>query len=393
VHQHNGGAAPATRRGRILLGALLIPAFVATVCALVVLWPTHPVHSTYSRQIHHATAVSATVITVDPALCGTGLDGRSCEQVGFRLSNDKTVSLNMNPGAGQPRLRPGDRVRLARSVDTIGQESYTFDDFERTGSLYWLGLLSAIGIVAVARLRGAAAVIGVGISALGIGRFVIPALLAGHSPVVVALVGASGLLFVVLYLAHGFSARTSAALVGTLAGLGLCVLLSTWATAATRITGLTSEDTLALQGFSVKLDLHQLLICGFVIGALGALNDVTITQASAVWELRATDATIRSRTLYGRAMRIGRDHIASSVYTLLFAYAGAALPALLVLDLLGRPLGQVVNGDWASVELVRAAVGILGLVAAVPITTAVAVAAVHVPGPHEPERARELAAS
>jgi uncharacterized membrane protein len=224
-----------------------------------------------------------------------------------------------------------------------------------------------------------AAIAGVTISALGIGHFVIPALLAGRSPVVVALVGASALLFVVLYLAHGFSARTSAALVGTLAGLGLCVLLSTWATAATRITGLTSEDSLALQGFSVKLDLHQLLICGFVIGALGALNDVTITQASAVWELRATDVTIPSRTLYRRAMRIGRDHIASSVYTLLFAYAGAALPTLLVLTLLGRPLGQVVNGDWASVELVRATVAILGLVAAVPITTAVAVAAVHAP--------------
>jgi uncharacterized membrane protein len=376
-----------------LLGALLVPAFIATVCAVVALWPAQHVSSSYVRQIHPAAVVSATVVTAVPALCGTGLDGKTCIQVGFRLAGSKTVSINMNPGAGQPRLHAGDQVRLARYVDTVGQESYAFDDFQRTRSLYWLGLLSAVGIIAVARLRGVAAIAGVTISALGIGHFVIPALLAGRSPVVVALVGASALLFVVLYLAHGFSARTSAALVGTLAGLGLCVLLSTWATAATRITGLTSEDSLALQGFSVKLDLHQLLICGFVIGALGALNDVTITQASAVWELRATDVTIPSRTLYRRAMRIGRDHIASSVYTLLFAYAGAALPTLLVLTLLGRPLGQVVNGDWASVELVRAAVAILGLVAAVPITTAVAVAAVHAPRTTEAHEEADAAAA
>jgi uncharacterized membrane protein len=380
-HSHAGPSA-AGRPGRIALAAVLVPAFLATVAGLVALWPAQHLNREYNRLLHPAAVVDATVTSTAVAACGTGLDGLTCRDVTFRLSAGHTVRLNMNPGAGQPTLAVGDRVRLAKYVDTIGQVSYTYDDFQRSRSLLWLGLLSGLGIVAVARLRGLAAIAGAIASGLGIAKFVLPSLLSGHSPIAVAAVGSSGLLFIILYLAHGFSARTSAALVGTLSGLGLCVALSALATDATRITGLTSEDTLALTGFSAKVDLHQLLICGFVIGALGALNDVTITQASAVWELHASDVTAPAKALYARAMRIGRDHIASSVYTLLFAYAGAALPLLLIIDLLGRPAGQVVNSDMAAVEIVRAAVGVLGLVAAVPITTAVAVAVVRSSGRH-----------
>jgi uncharacterized membrane protein len=375
VHSH-GGPSSVGRRGRIALAAVLIPAFLATVAGIVALWPAQHLNREYTRHLHPAAVVDATVTVTAAATCGTGLDGLTCRDVTFRLSTGAAIRLNMNPGAGQPTLAVGDRVRLAKYVDTVGQTSYTYDDFQRSRSLVWLSLLCGLGIVAVARLRGLAAIAGAIVAGLGIAKFVLPSLLSGHSPLAVAAVGSSGLLFVILYLAHGFSARTSAALVGTLSGLGLCVALSAIATDATRITGLTSEDTLALTGFSAKIDLHQLLICGFVIGALGALNDVTITQASAVWELHATDLTAPAKALYGRAMRIGRDHIASSVYTLLFAYAGAALPLLLIIDLLGRPAGQVVNSDMAAVEIVRAAVGVLGLVAAVPITTAVAVAVV-----------------
>jgi uncharacterized membrane protein len=373
LHSHDEHNGAADRHGWLVLAAVLVPLAAATVAGLITLWPQHAVHSSYARQVHLATSVNATVTATAAASCGTGLGGRTCRDVSFRLPQGRQVSLNLNPGAGQPELKVGDRVVLARSVDAIGQENYSFDDFQRTGSLKWLILFAAAAVVLVARLRGLAALIGVALSALGIGKFLLPSLLTGHNPIAVAGVAASALLFVVLYLAHGFSARTSAALVGTLSGLGLCLVLSSVATNATRVTGLSSEDFLALEGFTVKLDLHQLLVCSFVIGALGVLNDVTITQASAVWELHASDPRAPTRTVYRRAMRIGRDHIASSVYTLLFAYAGAALPTLLVLALLGRPAGQIVNGDQAAVEIVRAAVGIVGLVAAVPITTAMAV--------------------
>jgi uncharacterized membrane protein len=368
----------ATWPGRWLLVALLLPVLAMTLVGAVQLWPTHAVHGDNAnlKQLRPSSFTDATVVAARAAACGTGLDGSSCIDVDLRLPDHSTTTLNVNPGAGQPRLAVGDGVRLAVYRDSTGQPTYVFDDYQRHHALGWLALLSALGIVAVARLRGLAALAGVAVTGVGITTFVVPAVLNGHDPVAVALVACSALLFITLYLAHGLSARTSTALVGTLVGLGLCVALAAFATRATRITGLSNDGTLALQGFPVRLDLHALLVCGFVIGALGALNDVTITQASAVWELQGSDPAASARQLYRRAMRIGRDHVASSVYTLLFAYAGAALPALLVIALLNRPALEVINGDWAAVEIVRASVGVVGLAAAVPVTTALAVAVV-----------------
>jgi uncharacterized membrane protein len=280
--------------------------------------------------------------------------------------------IEMDPSAGQPRVGVGDHVRASRYEDVNGRVDYAFDDYDRGGSLGWLVLVTAVAVVAVARWRGFAALIGVGATMAGLGFFVMPALLAGENPLAVALVGSSALLFGVLYLAHGFSARTSAALVGTLVSLATCAILAVLATQFTHVTGLSDETNIGLQGFAPNVSIREVLICGFVIGALGALNDVTITQASAVWEISHSDPVAGVRTLYTRAMRIGRDHIASTVYTLVFAYAGTALPLLLILSLLDRSPLDVVSGDLLAVEVVRTAVGTLGLLVAVPVTTAVA---------------------
>lgn len=355
---------------------MLIPAALSTVVGLAVLWPSEQQpRSSGLEQVVPEQTVDATVVGVRVVGC-YDQSSEQCQQVDFQLtgpvSGRPAPSLEVNPGADQPRLRVGDEVRLARYVDAVGQEVYAFSDYQRTRSLLTLGMLTAIATVLVARWRGLAALVGVGVTAVGITSFIIPALLDGKDPLAVALAGSSALLFVILYLAHGLSSRTSAALVGTLSSLALCGLLSVAASSLTRITGLSSEDTVALQGFAAGVDVRELLICGFVIGALGALNDVTITQASAVWELHASDPAGGAREVYGRAMRIGRDHIASSVYTLVFAYAGAALPLLLIFSLLDRPTADVLTGDLIAVELVRTFVGTLGLLAAVPITTAVA---------------------
>jgi uncharacterized membrane protein len=176
----------------------------------------------------------------------------------------------------------------------------------------------------------------------------------------------------VLYLAHGPSARTSAALAGTLLSLVLTAVLATAATGAARITGLTSEVLPTVQASAPEVSVSGLVLCGIVIGALGVLNDVTVTQASAVWELAAADARATRRRLFSAGMRIGRDHIASSVYTLVLAYAGSAIPVLLLVSLSGRSVHDIATSNEIAEELLRGLVGGIGLVASVPITTALA---------------------
>ena len=389
-HAHPSGPGTSSQRGRVLLAAILVPCLLAVVAGLVLLWPGDVRTSDATRDVVPAEVVDAEVTAVRVAPCGSlaeeeaGATGaQQCLLATFALQGGPDEGteqqLEIDPSAGQPEVAVGDDVRLSLYVDAVGTTTYAFTDFQRGRPLLLLGLLTAAVVVAVARWRGLAAVLGIGVAGVGLIAFVLPALLDGKPPLLVALTAAGALLPLLLYLAHGPSARTSAALAGTLLSLALCAVLSVLAVEAARLTGLSSDDAVALQGFDRDLDVTQLLICGFVIGALGALNDVTITQASAVWELSAGGAGVRES--YARAMRIGRDHIASSVYTLVFAYAGTALPLLLVFVVLDRPALDVVGSDLIAVEVVRTLVGTLGLVASVPITTALAALAAGGPAP------------
>jgi uncharacterized membrane protein len=123
-----------------------------------------------------------------------------------------------------------------------------------------------------------------------------------------------------------------------------------------------------------QISLPAVLLCGIVIASLGVLNDITVTQAAAVWELHATDPAQSTARLFRSAMRIGRDHIASTVYTLVFAYAGAALPILLLIDISHQPTSSVLTSEPLAEEIARTLAGSIGLVLAVPLTTAIAVA-------------------
>ncbi|MFP5334500.1 MAG: YibE/F family protein [Actinomycetes bacterium] len=231
-------------------------------------------------------------------------------------------------------------------------------------------------VVAVARLRGLAALLGLAAAYLTIASFMLPALRAGENPLLVALTGSVAIMVVVLYAAHGFTMKTTTALLGTVAGVGLSAVLGLWATAATRLGAPTTEESYNLTVLTGIDDLSGLVLCGVVVASLGVLNDVTITQASAVYELRQHLPSASRSTLFASGMRIGRDHLASTVYTIAFAYAGAALPTLLLIDIYGQPLGQVVTSGPIAEEIVRTAVGAIGLIATVPLTTAIAVAAV-----------------
>jgi uncharacterized membrane protein len=223
----------------------------------------------------------------------------------------------------------------------------------------------------VARLRGLASLVGLGFAFFLLFQFVLPGLLSDESPTLVSLVGSAAIMFVVLYLAHGFSARTTTALIGTLSGLTLVAVLGSIAVSVTRLTGLTTDETVNLQTYDPTLQFSGLVLAGVVVAGLGVLNDVTITQASAIWQLKEVSPDLTWRELYRRGMAVGRDHIASTVYTIVFAYAGAALPLLLLFELYRRPVLVSLFSSSVAEEVVRTLVGAIALVLAVPLTTAI----------------------
>ena len=365
----------ASPRVRALLSAALVPLVLATIIGLVALWPENRTHSLPGGSGPPADLVDATVTSVASAPCPAAQN--VCSDVRVRITSgpDRGSSARLPElilGADAPRLERGDGVVLARTQDPTGRVDYYFSDFQRRTPLVVLALLFAVLVVAVARWRGLAALIGLAITWVVLLWFVLPAVLDGESPLAVALVGSSVMMLFVLYLTGGVNARTTTALLGTLASLGLTGALASIFVAASHLTGLSSDEGIYLQTVGSRVNLSGVILAGIVIGALGALNDVTVTQASAVWELHAVNPTLRARALYRSAMRIGRDHIASTVDTLVLAYVGASLPLFIIFTLADRRVGDILTSEVVAAEVVRTLVGSIGLVASVPLTTGLA---------------------
>ena len=197
-------------------------------------------------------------------------------------------------------------------------------------------------------------------------------MLDGNDPLLVAVVAASTIAFVSLYLTHGFTPTTTVALAGTLAALALTLGLSWAFFELAQFTGLASEEAFTLPFISEELSVSSLLLGGAIVGVLGALDDVTVTQVATVAELRYRSPDLPRRELVTSGIRVGRDHIASTVNTLLLAYAGASMPLLLLFAVSDQSLAMVANSEIIAIEIVRTLCGSIGLVAAVPLTTALA---------------------
>jgi len=381
AHSHDGPASPVTRRARFWLAAALAPFLLATAAGLIALWPpTHhyPTPQQFLTQTGKPVAyVHATVSSLAAAPCGAdGGGGQSCLIGHFRLTSGperRDAAVLLTRGAGEPTLHSGDRVILARASDEKGQPAYYFADFSRGLPLGALAVVFALLAVVIGGRRGLGALVGLGVAFAVLVEFALPALLSGRDPVLVAMTSGAAVMVVVLYLGHGLSARTTVAVLGTLGGLGLVAGIGAIAVGRTHLTGLSSDDLTAVQAAAPRLHATGILIAGLVIGSLGVLNDVTVTQASAVWELHHANPALDRRRLYAAAMRIGRDHIASTIYTLILAYAGAALPVLLLFTQSNAPLGVVLGGDLVGSDIVRSLTGARGLLLAVPLTTGVAV--------------------
>jgi uncharacterized membrane protein len=377
-HGHSHGAHGDVRLPMPVRRALVLalaPFLLATVVGAVVLWPAHSRPQTTADLGPPPILDEAKVVGIVTVPCN---EDRRCFNADIELTSGPDrgshgLLENLFEGPGNPKLKVGDRIVVSEYVDpSNGKSVYTFSDFHRTKALVWLALLFAVLVVGVARWRGLAALAGLAVTAAVLLRFVVPAVLDGKSPVAVSLVGGALIMIAVLYLAHGINGRTTIALLGTLGTLAVTAALAGIFVAAAHLTGSTSEEAIYVQVLNDRVNLSGLLLGGIVIGSLGVLNDVTVTQASAVWEIHIANPTRGLLALWRSGMRVGRDHIASVVYTLVLAYAGASLPLLLIFSTSKLPVGHILTSSIVAEELVRGLVGSIGLVASVPVTTALA---------------------
>ena len=335
------------------------------------LWPEAGKMPDVSGLGFAAEVVRAEVSEVVEATCSFA-DDLQCRRVTFLLLEGPDVGTitieewQLVPSS--PEFEAGDGVLLNVVPEAPPLQRYQFADRERRPLLLAVSILFLLFVVWLARLKGLAAVAGLIASLVVLFLFMIPAILTGRPPELVAIVGATGIGLATLYLTHGIRPLTHVAAIGTCAALALTVALSAVVTRLADLSGIVSEEASFILVLET-VDLRGLLLAGMVLGALGALDDVTVTQASAVWELHNANPRLGRGELTGAGLRVGRDHVAAAVNTLLLAYAGAALPLLLLFGLSGLPLTVIANSEVVAVEIIRTLVGSIGLVSAVPITT------------------------
>ncbi|MCT2589285.1 YibE/F family protein [Streptomyces sp. N2-109] len=404
AHAHSHGpAAPVSLRLRKIIAVVLVPFASAVAVGLIVLWPggtsagdSGPSGVGFDRPTFDARVTAVHEVKCEdvnaqpqPPAGGQQPGGQQGDQPGPEedtaadLCQKATVEVTDGKDKGRTfteiitpdatrTLSTGQQVVVAYAEKAPRDLQYSVIDVDRTLPMALLAGLFALVVVLVGRLRGVLALVGLVVSFAVLTLFILPAILDGSNPLVVAVVGGSAIMLVTLYLCHGISARTSVAVLGTLVSLLLIGVLGSLFIGWSHLTGNTDDQTGLVHGLYPDIEIQGLLLAGVLIGSLGVLDDVTVTQTSAVWELRQADPTASRRKLYAAAMRIGRDHIASVVNTLVLAYAGAALPLLLLFTIAESSVGTVAGSELVAQEIVRTLVGSVGLVVSVPLTTLLA---------------------
>lgn len=331
--------------------------------------------------------------TVAPRPPDTTLEARVTEVLeehaddGLQVYQRLQMVITAGPGIGErvvvengdisvvniQRYQVGDRLVLTGTTDAQGRPVFFITDYVRRDSLLVLLILFAVLTVAVGRVYGATSLIGLAISFVVVFRFVLPQILAGRDPIVTAILGSLVIVPVSFYLSHGWNRKTSIAIAGTLIALIATGILAGVFVGQANLTGLAGEEAAFLDVANVAdIDMQGLLLAGIIIASLGVLDDITVSQAAIVEQLKEARQSLSRSELYRRAMRVGQDHIASAVNTLVLVYAGAQLPLLLLFVTSGRPVAEIVNSEIVAQEIVRTLVGCVGLILAVPVTTLIA---------------------
>ncbi|MCD0448940.1 YibE/F family protein [Actinocorallia sp. API 0066] len=387
-HRHGTAVpeAPGTVRWAL---ALIVPLALMTLAALVWLWPSGAADD--GPETGSLTRVQASVIAVklgpcqnaapeapldlgdspaaqppDPRRCGTATLKFTS---GPREGQYATVALPSGPGSHV--YERGDDVMVIETPGAEGIERFQLSDHDRTDPLWIIAAAFVLAVVAFGRWRGLAALAGLAITFTLLVLFLIPAILDGRPPMLAAIVCAAAIILTVLYLTHGFTPTVTIAVIGTLASLALTGLLAMAAITLAHLNGITDESSFYLD-HDYAINTQGLLLASIVIGSLGVLDDVTVTQSATVKELAVANPAYGFGELYRAGARVGRAHIASVINTIVLAYAGASLPLLLLFRIGDQSVGDVLTNPVVAQEIVRSVAGTLGLIAAVPLTTALA---------------------
>lgn len=371
--RHSRGDDPAVVRR--LVTWVILPIAVVTLVGIVWLWPQQGIEAPDQAPLPQLEGTVADVRQeACPAPSPDEVNGCGTATVTItgsdRADGPEEVVVDLPNGPGAPRVGPGDDVVLIESSTPDGV-MHAIVDRQRSTPLLVLTLAFVLAVVAFGRWRGVTALAGLAVTFGVLLFFVVPAILAGEAPLLVAIVGSAAIMLTVLYLTHGVSASTTVAVLGTLASLTLTGLISAATVSGLALTGITDDlATSVVTTYGVNME--GLLLAGIVIGALGVLDDVTVTQAATVEELARADPSLGAGALYRAGARVGRAHIASVINTIILAYAGSSLPLLILILAGGSSLGDVVATQVVAQEIARSAVATIGLVAAVPLTTALA---------------------
>jgi uncharacterized membrane protein len=354
---------------------------LATAIGLVTLWPSDDEVAQPGSLVRPET-FEAEIVAVAAVECRVpGQTG--CRRVTVELregaASGDEATLTVSEPADRLSLDVGNRVRVSENplppgaqLGGVAVERYAFADFERRSPLLWLGILFAVLVVLTGRWQGIRALVGLAASLALVVGFVVPALLEGSSPAAVALVGSLAIMLVTLSVTHGLGAKMVPAALGTAASLVLTLGLGSLFIEVSHLTGLSSDEAIYLRTTVGDISIQGLLLAGMVIGALGVLDDLTVSQSSTVLALRRANPALGFGGLFRSAVAVGQDHVAATVNTLVLAYAGASLPVLLIFSLGNTSFGDAVNSEAVASEIVATLAGSIGLVVAVPVTTGLA---------------------
>jgi uncharacterized membrane protein len=365
-----------SRGGRLLLGlaGLLL---LGTLVGLALLWPggdrAKPASPpfggvTYPGRVAHAGTVRC-----------PGQAVQRCVRIAVDVEGGPAAGtrqrMTLGPVGFVSSVQAGDDVRVQASgapAGTPGIDPYAFVDVDRHDALRLLVVLFVVLVIVLARWRGLLALIGFALSLGLVTQFLVPAILEGSSPILVALVGSLAVMFVTLILTYGIAPASLAAALGIAAslllGLGLARL---WVDLAS-LDGRSNELGTVLAQQNSSLSLQGIVLAGMVIGALGVLADTGVTQASAVLALRRANPALNARRVFQEAFVVGRDHLTATIHTLVLAYVGASLPLILVLSGSGISTGDAFNAQDIAEPVVATLVGSIALLASVPLTTGLA---------------------
>jgi uncharacterized membrane protein len=381
----NGGGLLAERWGRILVG-LVAALALATAVGLVAMWPGAAKHHGPSQGLGGKT-IAAHVVRVIDKRC-PGPTPQRCKSLAVQVDEGSgkgdSTTIQLGPSNLTSSFSAGDHVRVQPLKG--GGQAYTFAGLDRRGTLLWLVLAFAALVIVLARWRGLLALAGFALSLLLVTKFLIPAILAGSSPLLVAVIGSLAVMFVTVGLTYGVTAQSAAAVLGIAGSLLFAGIVGTIAVATARLDGRSGEFSSFLATSNGKLSLQGIVLAGLVLGALGVLADMGVTQASAVMALRRANPDLPPRRVFSEAFGVGRDHLVATTHTLVLAYVGATLPLLLVLQSSGVGATDALNAQDVAQPVVATLVGAMALLVSVPLTTALATAlVVHIPAEAIPE--------